>query len=123
VSESLFAALRRFFKSERIARASGHRCALTSGTTESIQSRSVGRDWRPAQPDDCPACRGTKGRTVGPFCDAPYEHESIAECDCGSPAIFTRCRVCKGSGELVGLPRATYMARGGAAPVQRRGFA
>lgn len=71
----------------------------------------------------CPECRGERGYTTGPFCDAPYEHEDVEACDCGGPAVFTPCRVCKGTGELVGIRRATYLARGGAAPVQRRGFA
>lgn len=71
----------------------------------------------------CPECRGEKGRSVGPFCDAPYEHENVAGCDCGGAEIFTRCRVCKGTGELVGISRATYFARGGAAPVEKRGHA
>lgn len=71
----------------------------------------------------CPECRGRKGHSVGPFCDAPYEHESVEMCDCGGPAIFTPCRVCRGTGELDPIRLATYRARGGAAPVQLRGFA
>ncbi len=71
----------------------------------------------------CPACRGQKGRTVGPFCNAPYEHESVERCDCGGAAIFTACLACKGSGELTGLARAVLLARGDVAPVQKRGFA
>ena len=33
------------------------------------------------------------------------------------------CRACGGSGRLIGLARAIYMARGGLPPVQTRGFA
>lgn len=71
----------------------------------------------------CPACRGRKGSTVGPFCDTPYEHERIDGCGCGGPAIFTPCLACGGSGELVGIARAVLLARGDIAPIQRRGFA
>lgn len=36
---------------------------------------------------------------------------------------FDACSCCHGTGELVGLARATLLARGDIAPVQRRGYA
>jgi hypothetical protein len=68
----------------------------------------------------CPECKGERGY-LGPVeCVAMYEHEDMD--DCGCPRSWTPCRVCGGSGELVGLARSVYIARGGAAPVQLRGY-
>jgi hypothetical protein len=45
------------------------------------------------------------------FCHANCQREDVT------------CRVCGGNGFVSALQAATYRARGGAAPVQRRGFA
>jgi hypothetical protein len=69
----------------------------------------------------CPECKGAKGYLYPVACEAPYEHEGVE--DCGCPRHWEPCRVCRETGVLEGIARVVYMVRGGAAPVQRRGFA
>lgn len=77
----------------------------------------------PANEDrTCPCCKGRKGRWQHFGMVEISDHAVVdAECDCNPE--FLPCRCCDGSGELVGLARATLLARGDIAPVQRRGFA
>jgi hypothetical protein len=72
----------------------------------------------------CPCCKGSRGRWQHyPVPDAPdsWDHAEGDGCECGPD--FVTCSCCDGSGEVVGLKRATLLARGDIAPVQRRGYA
>lgn len=75
---------------------------------------------RAGQADACPDCKGERGWWGPILCVAPYEHEGVD--DCGCPRDWNECRTCHGTGILTGVPRAVYMARGGPAPVQLRGY-
>ena len=72
----------------------------------------------------CPCCKGARGRWQHfDIPDAPdsWDHADGVECECFPE--WEECLCCEGSGELVGLRRATLLARGDIAPVQRRGHA
>jgi hypothetical protein len=70
--------------------------------------------------ETCPDCKG-EGFWLGPVdCVAMYEHETVD--DCGCPRAQDTCSTCQGSGKLVGVARAVYMARGGAAPTELRSY-
>jgi hypothetical protein len=73
----------------------------------------------------CPCCGGSKGKWQHFEGETRawegWDHTDDETCECGPS--FVACLACKGTGELVGLPRAILLARGDIAPVQRRGFA
>jgi hypothetical protein len=74
----------------------------------------------------CPECKG-RGQWVqerhAQVCGTLEDDETRAHfCAANCSKETVTCRVCGGSGELVGIARAVYMARGGAAPVQLRGY-
>lgn len=69
----------------------------------------------------CPDCRGTKGWLVPVECVAMYEHEDMD--DCGCPRTWHPCPTCRETGEVDAIQRAIFVARGGSAAVQLRGFA
>lgn len=75
----------------------------------------------------CPECKGRGSHHVerhAQVCGTFEDEETRAHfCAANCQVEDVECRVCRGSGILVGIPRATYMARGGAAPIQRRGYA
>lgn len=75
----------------------------------------------------CPECKG-EGRFRGvrhaQVCgtiedDETRHHFCYANCE----RYDHECRVCRGKATLDGIQLAVYKARGGAPPVQRRGFA
>lgn len=70
----------------------------------------------------CPCCKGSRGRWQHfEAADAPdsWDHADGEACECGPR--FNACLCCDGTGEVTGLKRATLLARGDIAPVQRRG--
>jgi DnaJ-class molecular chaperone len=87
----------------------------------------VSRPADAASKDACPECKGVGSHHVerhaqvcGTFEDEETRaHFCAANCSVGD----VECRVCHGTGILAGVPRAVYMARGGAAPVPFRGYA
>lgn len=67
---------------------------------------------------ECPDCKGARG-WLGPVeCVAMYEHEDI-----GCPRHWTPCPTCREMGEVDAIQRAIFVARGGPAPTQLRGYA
>lgn len=79
-------------------------------------------------PDElCPECKGQGGGTRdfhAQVCGTIEDDETRAQFHAQNCRTETwTCRACHGSGKLVGLPRAIYMARGGLPPVQIRGYA
>ena len=79
-------------------------------------------DLTPADNRTCPCCKGVKGRWQHfEVADAPdsWDHAEGESCECGPS--FQPCSCCDGTGELVGLARATLLARGDIASVQRKG--
>ncbi len=73
----------------------------------------------------CPCCKGSLGywqHFEMPAAPDSWDHAALeSQCECGP--VFHPCRCCDGEGEVVGLKRATLLARGDIAPVQRRGYA
>lgn len=83
-------------------------------------------DTPPAE-TQCPECKG-KGSWFevrhAQICGAIEDEETRAHFHHANCSEQKRtCRVCGGSGELVGVACAVYMARGGAPPIQRQGWA
>ncbi len=82
---------------------------------------------RPESSAACPECEGRGFDHLerhAQVCGTLEDEETRAHfCAANCSIEDVECRVCHGTGKLVGLPRAVYMARGGAASVPFRGFA
>jgi len=74
----------------------------------------------------CPECKGRGGwldERHAQVCGTIEDDETRAHfCHANCSKETVTCRVCEGSGELAGVARAVYMARGGVAPVPFRGY-
>ncbi len=72
----------------------------------------------------CPICKGGRGRWQHfevPEAPLSWDHANSETCECGPR--FDACLGCGGAATVDPLKRATLLARGDIAPVQRRGYA